>query len=250
MLKFSVKQYELTKGRVNIALGSVLSIWHNYREAGKDDPENAKIPPMDELKAASQHTDINNIVIDEEAKTVYLKDKDMSLDVGAIAKGYAVEVVAKEVEGAGLKSAIISVGGNVRTIGSPPEGKKTWAIGLQDPFSEIQGTQNIVDTVYVNDMSVVTSGDYQRYYEVNGTLYHHIIDPDTLMPANYFKSVSVIYPDSGTADALSTCLFLLPYEEGYSLIESIQGAEALWILKDGSMKYTPGYKEISYKYGK
>lgn len=244
LLNFSKEQYTITEGKVNIALGAVLSIWHNYREAGIADPAAAKLPPMDQLGAASKHTDINNLIVDEANSTVYLADKDMSLDVGAIAKGYAVEVVAREVEAAGFISAVLSVGGNIRTIGAPLDGvRKKWGVGLQDPDAEIEGNQNLLDTVFVKDLSVVTSGDYQRYYIVDGKRYHHIIDPVTLAPADYFRAVTIVCPDSGQADALSTCLFILPYEKGLALAESLH-VEALWVMKDGTLKTTPGMKKI------
>ncbi|MDP4152079.1 MAG: FAD:protein FMN transferase [Bacillota bacterium] len=250
MLKFSRDKYALTEGRVNIALGAVLSIWHDYREAGISDPKNAKLPPMDKLEDANKHTNINDVVIDETNDTVFLRDPEMSLDVGAIAKGYAVEIVAKEIEAEGFTSGVISVGGNVRVIGHPSDGvRKRWGIGLQDPKAEINGTQNLLDTVFVKDSSVVTSGDYQRYYIVDGKRYNHIIDPDTLMSADKFRAVSVVTADSGLADALSTCLFILDYEDGLKLVQSIPGVEACWVMKDDSIKATDGMKKIMKKLG-
>ena len=122
---------EKTDGNMNIAMGSVLSIWHDYREAGSEDPYSAELPPMDELERAAEHTDIHNIVIDEEASTVYLTDPDMSLDVGSIGKGYAVQKVAEYAKNElGIQYMLFSVGGNVCAIGGHPDGS-AWAVGIQ-----------------------------------------------------------------------------------------------------------------------
>ena len=238
MLDFSKEMYQQTNGRVNVAMGSVLSIWHEYRTDGTDDPEHAKIPPMELLEEANKHTDINKIVIDYEASTVYLSDPDMSLDVGAIAKGYAAEQVSQTLEKKGLKKALISVGGNVRAIGTKEGGEK-WKVGIQNP--DLSSQQNYLHTVSVEDQSLVTSGAYQRYYTVDGVQYHHIIHPDLLMPWNEYESVSILCHDSGVADALSTAVFNMSLEDGMDMIENIDQAEAMWILPDKSEYYTSGF---------
>jgi Membrane-associated lipoprotein involved in thiamine biosynthesis len=246
LINFAKSWYDRTEGRTNIAMGSVLSIWHDYREEGIDDPEKAKLPPMDKLKEASNYTDINKVIVDEDNSTVYLEDKRMSLDVGAVAKGYAAEVVAKELMADGLTSGIVNAGGNVRTIRKPLDGiRERWGIGIQDPAkSIISDEDNMLDTVFVDNKSVVSSGDYQRYYIVNDKIYHHLIDPDTLMPGDYYKAVTVVTEDSGLADMLSTAVFLLPYEKSRKLVESIDGIEALWVMKDGKVEVTEGMKKI------
>ena len=96
----------------------------------------------------------------------------------------------------------------------------------------------------VTDRSLVTSGDYERYYEVDGKRYHHIIDPVTLFPADYFTSVTILCEDSGAADAWSTALFNMSYEEGLKLVEADPDVEALWIFKDGTMKDTSGFQDL------
>jgi thiamine biosynthesis lipoprotein len=239
LLLFSKTQYAATGGKVNIALGAVLRLWHDYRIAGIDDPENAKLPSQKELKAAAEHTDIDDIVIDEAASTVYLRDSLMSLDVGAVAKGYAVEMVARLAEERGYDNALLSAGGNVRTVGrnGPPGGK--WNIGIQDPNAD--DGRNLL-TVSLTAESVVTSGDYRRYYTVGGKAYHHIIDTDTLFPADYFTSVTVITKDSGVADSLSTALFCMPLDKGKALIRNMGDAEALWMLQSGEIVFSDGFR--------
>lgn len=245
LLEFSREAYELSDGKINVAFGAVLSIWHDYREEGINDPENAKLPPLKVLQDKAGHTDINQMVIDEDNSTVYLKDPKMSLDVGAIAKGYATEQVAQIVMKKGYKDGMISVGGNVRTFGGKGESKKPWNVGVQNPDMEPENTN--LHILELKDKSLVTSGDYQRYYVVDGKRYHHIIDPDTLMPLDYFRAVTIVCEDSGFADALSTATFNMPFQEGLEFIENLPGVEALWILKDGSMKYSSHFQDYIIK---
>ncbi|WP_243154837.1 FAD:protein FMN transferase [Clostridium thermarum] len=251
LILFAKDWYKRTGGRTNIAMGSVLRIWHDYRTVGKDDPENAKLPPMEILQEAVKHTDIEKVIVDEENSTVFLEEKEMSLDVGAIAKGYATEIVAKEIMAQGMQSGIINAGGNVRTMGKPLDGiRERWGIALQDPNKAIFSDEdNTLDTVFVRDASVVSSGDYQRYYIVDGEVYHHLIDPDTLMPGDYYSAVTVVVNDSGLADFLSTTVFLLPYEKSRALVESLDNVEAMWVMKDGKIEVTEGMKKIMKSYG-
>lgn len=251
LITFSMDMYERTGKETNIAMGAVLEIWSEYREKAEFDPSNAKLPPMDILEAANEHTDINKVVVDVENSTVYLEDPEMSLDVGAVAKGYATEIVAKEIEAEGLKSAIISAGGNIRTIGKPLDGmRERWGIGIQNPDSFTGSTEsNVLETVFLNDGSVVTSGDYQRFYMVGDKVIHHLIDPKTLMPGEYYRAVSVVTANSGEADFLSTTVFLLPYEESRALVESLDGVEAMWVFKDGTVDSTDGMKKIMKSQG-
>lgn len=251
LIHFSKEWYYKDGEKANIAFGPVLEIWSEYRDEGMNNPQNAKLPPMEELKEANKHTDIEKVIVDEENSTVYLEDKEMSLDVGAVAKGFATEIVAREIEEAGLKSAIISAGGNIRTIGKPLDDiREKWGVGLQNPDKSIFDTgSNILDTIFLNDASVVSSGDYQRYYEVDGKIYHHIIDPQTLMPGDYYRAVTLVTEDSGLADFLSTSIFLMNIEEGEKLIESLEGVEAMWVFKDGEIITTDGMKDIMLSEG-
>ena len=165
----------------------------------------------------------------------------MSLDVGSVGKGYAVEMVAQAAEARGLKSALISVGGNLRAIGTKPDGSQ-WSGGVENPWNASDvytASSSYVSGVNMSDMALVTSGNYQRYYVVDGVRYHHLIDPDTLWPARYFDSVSVLSPDSGAADCLTTGLFCMSLEDGQKLVESLDGVEALWCTPDGDSYQAP-----------
>ncbi|WP_034328772.1 FAD:protein FMN transferase [Alkaliphilus transvaalensis] len=249
LLLYAREWSQRTGGDTNVAFGSVLKIWHQYRTEGIDNPNLSKLPPIEVLEEAVKHTDIDKVIIDVENNTVFLEDSRMSLDVGAIAKGYATEMVAQEIMAEGMISGVISAGGNIRTIGKPLDGvREQWVIGIQDPRASIFSDENL-DSVFVNNGSVVSSGDYQRYYYVGDELIHHIIDPKTLMPANYYRAVTIVAEDSGLADFLSTAIFLKPFEEGKELIEEITEAEALWVMPDGSVEISEGMKEILGSYG-
>ncbi|HPQ48068.1 MAG TPA: FAD:protein FMN transferase [Clostridia bacterium] len=246
LIKFGFDAYDRTSGKLNIAYGAVLRIWHDYREEGTDDPEAAKLPPIDLLEEASLHVDIKKVIIDEVASTVFLEDPQMRLDVGAIAKGYAVERTALALIEDGFTSGLISVGGNIRSIGEKPDGN-SWNLGVQNPdsTSEIEN----LHILFLKDTSLVTSGDYIRYYTVEDRQYHHIIDPETLYPSDYFRAVTVVCHDSGDADVLSTALFMMPYEDGLSLLQEYPGSHAMWVLKDGSELYSSGFMELTEKTG-
>ncbi|MBE6584582.1 MAG: FAD:protein FMN transferase [Ruminococcaceae bacterium] len=239
MLIYARQMYEKTNGKLNVAMGSVLSIWHGYRQEGEKNPAKAELPPMDKLLAAADHTDISNMVIDTENCTVTLTDPQMTLDVGAIAKGYAVEMVARSLKEKGISGYVINVGGNVRTVGAKPD-LEAWSVGIENPDED--GSDYIA---YLNltDMSLVTSGSYQRYYFVDGEKYHHIIDPETLMPAQRYTSVSIVCESSALGDALSTALFCMTLEEGKALVESLDGVEALWLTNDGNIHRSSGFSK-------
>jgi thiamine biosynthesis lipoprotein len=245
LIDFYLEHDRLAPDKVNIAMGSVLTIWHDHRSAAESGKAN--IPDMKSLKAAILNTDISSILIDHAASTVELINPLTRLDVGAVGKGYATESVAQYLKTLGMNSGIISAGGsNVRLIGKPadPE-RETWSIGIQNPFLSMADLEEkSIDVIQTNETSIVTSGDYQRFYTVDGVNYHHIIDPVTLMPARYMRAVSIMNRDSALADFLSTAVFLMPYEDGRKLIESIPNCEALWIFDDGSIIATDGMTAV------
>ena len=206
MLELAVEMYDTTNGKLNIAMGSVLAIWHDYREAAEADPSDA---------------------------------------VGSVGKGYAVEQVCQAARERGLVSLSLSVGGNLRSVGSKPQGQP-WESGIVSPWDDsliYNSGSSLLAVVNSNDQALVTSGDYQRFYTVDGVRYHHIIDPDTLWPADYFTAVTILCPDSGLADCLSTGVFCMPLEEGMALIESLEGVEALWCTKDGQVIRSSGFAQ-------
>ena len=233
----------------NIAMGAVLSIWHDYRTAGLENPANAVLPPMDQLLEARLHTDMADVILDEEKCTVYFADPLLRLDIGAVAKGWAADAL-QEYLSAKMPSFLLSLGGNVLSGEAPMDGRRHWGVSVQDPDAEnLLFSNDILDVLYVDQLSVVTSGDYWRYYTVDGKKYHHIIDSKTLMPAEYIQAVTVVCPSSLMADFLTTTLFVMPYEEGLRLIESIPDAEALWSLMDGTVKMSSGMSAYAKSLG-
>ena len=243
LLLYAKEMHEKTDGMVNVAMGSVLKLWHDYRTIGMNSPEKAALPPMESLQEAAKHTAMDNLVIDEVNSTVHITDPGARLDVGAIAKGYAVERVAQWMEQEGYTGYILNVGGNVRTVGSKPDGSG-WAVGLENPADT---TADYIATLELSGMALVTSGSYQRYYLVDGKRYHHILPPDTLMPAEGLLSVSILCPHSGLGDALSTALFCMTPTEGLALIESLPEVEALWVAADGTQTVSSGWNNYVKK---
>ncbi len=244
LLVYSKELYTKTNGKLNVAMGSVLSIWHDYRDKGLDNPDTAALPPKDLLTNAAQHINFEDVIIDTTAQTVLIKDKDLTLDVGAIAKGYAAEEVSKQMKAADMTSYILNIGGNVKIIDKRPDGNG-WTIGIENP--DKQSNEAYIEQLTLDNMSLVTSGSYQRFYTVNGENYHHIIDSRTLYPAEYFASVSVLCEDSALADGLSTTLFCMSYEKGKKLIESFDGVHALWVTNDGKKLYSNDFKNYTSK---
>ena len=243
-LLYSKEMYTLTGGKTNIAMGSVLKLWHDCRTEAESDPANAKIPSAAQLEEAAAHCDINNLIIDTKARTVYISDPKMQLDVGAIGKGYAAERAAELLMDRGVTAYVLNIGGNIRAVGAKPDGEK-WDIGITHP--DKNSDESFITKVRIKNTSLVTSGDYERYYTVGGVKYHHIIDPATLMPSAYFSSVSVFTKDSGLADALSTALFCMSYEDGLALVHSVGGVEVIWVDLSYNMKYTEGIDFLSSK---
>ncbi len=229
-LVYTKELYELTGGEMNVMMGSVLRLWHECRQEATESSKNARIPTEGELREAALHTGISLLEIDVENSTVRISDPEASIDVGAVGKGYATERAAEYLESVGAESYVLDIGGNLRIIGHKPDGSG-WSTGVRSPFD----AEKYAIILNIADIACVTSGDYERYYTVNGKRYHHIIDKDTLMPSAYFSSVTVITADSGLADALSTALFSMSYEDGLYLIERIDAeVEAFWIKANGT----------------
>ena len=242
LIKSSIDDYNNISHNTNIALGPVTKLWNEYRElyeGGKTKEEvialkGEALPSDEELEKLRPLVNIDKIKLDDEKQTVSL-EKGMELDLGATAKGFATELVAKELEDRGVKSCVISAGGNVRIIGKPTDGRDNFRIGIQDP--EFESSDHVLVTLNVANTSIVTSGDYQRYFDLDGVRYCHIIDPDTLKPAHEIKSATVIKEDSGLCDFLSTAAFNSTDDEIKELSDKT-GAGIVWVDKDMNMKAT------------
>ena len=226
LLELSVELYELTDGNVNVMMGAVLSIWHEHRMIGES------IPDMADLVAANAHTSIENLVIDRENMTVEITDPEASLDVGAIAKGYAAERVYNLIASRGLEGYAIDLGGNLRVVGTKPNGDG-WVSGIRNPDNT--SPDPYVDRITISDSALVTSGVYERFYVVDGVQYHHIINKDTLMPERNYLSVTVHTESSAVADALSTALFNMSVDEGRAVISTLPDTEIVYVLSSGEV---------------
>lgn len=252
LLEFGKYVYGITDGKVNIACGSVLKIWHEYRDAGLENPETASLPDLEKLEEAARHCNIEDIIIDKEASTVFLRDPDMRLDVGGIGKGFAVQKAGELAESLGSSSFLLNIGGNIKAIGIRGDGKK-WVCPVENPeYMDGKSKEAYAVTMDLDGLSLVTSGDYERYYIVDGQRYHHILDPDTLFPGTLHRSVSILMEDSALADALSTGLFLMDVEQGKALLQKLNAdreeksrIEAMWISADGKKTYTDNYLKNS-----
>ncbi len=222
IIEYGYNFYDKSNHLLNIGIGNVTDIWKKYRES------ESGVPSLDELNKVN--ININDIKLDN--GSIRLKN-GVNIDLGSLAKGYATDIVGEYLESEGINSYVINAGGNV-LVGKKYHSDK-YKIGIEDPT----GAVAIYKIIKAEDIAVVTSGGYRRSYTYNGVNYNHIIDPNTLYPADNMLSVTVITKESKLADLLSTTLFLMSYEDGKEFIKDYD-AEAIWYLKDGTVKMTDG----------
>ena len=178
--------------------------------------------------------------MNDETKEVFLKDKNMMLDLGSIAKGYVADEVVSMLKEENVKEAIIDLGGNIYALGLK-NGEKNWRIGIQNPFDN---RGKVVGVVEVSNKSVVTSGIYERFIEKDGVRYHHILNPKSGYPyETTIAGVSIVSDKSVDADALSTLVFTKGVEEGLKFVESIENVDAIFVTNDKKVYTTNGIKE-------
>lgn len=217
---------EITEGAFNPAVGPLVTLWGIGGE-------NARLPEESEIAAARSLANYRDIEIDETNRTVCLKREGMSLDLGGIAKGYAADELVAMLKEAGIRRAVIDLGGNIYAHGGKTS-KQKWRIGIQNPLSPRGEYLSVEEAA---DKTLVTSGVYERFFEENGIRYHHILDPKTGYPAaSGLLSVTVIAASSLDADALSTAFFVLGYERSAGLISRFPGVEAVFVLSDTTVK--------------
>lgn len=226
MIELALSWYEKSDKKFNINMGSVIKIWKYYRD------NKTGIPTIDELNNA--YNSINDIVLLGNNK---IKNNHPSIDLGGISKGYASEEVAKMLKKNGMDSFIINAGGNV--VVGKAHNKEKYSIGIESPEKD----KDVYQVVKGNNISVVTSGSYERFYEYNGVKYHHIIDPDALFPASNCLSVTVIANDSALADILSTTLFLLPIDKGLAIVDSMDDVEAIYYIDSDNIIKSKGFNK-------
>ena len=224
LIEEGIKYGDISDGQFDITIASATDLW-NFT-----DNEEKILPDPDELAEAVTHIDYHCIKV--EGNTVTLSDPEARIDLGGIAKGYFADRLKEYLKDEGIEHALIDLGGNMLTLGRRYDGND-FRIGIQKPFAD---TGTAMAVVSVNDKSVVTSGDYERYFEKDGVIYHHILDPDTGYPVqNDLDQVTIISDQSVDGDALSTTCFAMGLEDGLELIRSLDGIEAVFVTKDGEM---------------
>ena len=230
LLRKAIYYGDLSNGAFDVTIAPVSNLWDFHAEA-------PALPAPEAIYEAASHVDYKNILID--GNTVRLLDPYASIDVGGIAKGYIADILKKYLKEQGVKHAVINLGGNVLAMGSRLDGSD-YNIGIQKPFDM---TGEPITSVRISNKSVVTSGTYQRYFEADGKLYHHILDPNTGYPCeNNLTSVTIITNSSLTADALSTTCFLLGYDKSMRLIEQLDNVDAIFITNDNKIHYSKNFQ--------
>ncbi|MDO4343866.1 MAG: FAD:protein FMN transferase [Eubacteriales bacterium] len=226
LVKVGLDYYEKSGGKFDITIAPLSDLW-DFKS------EDARVPEAGAIEEALQKVDAAKVHVD--GNVLRFDSPDTMIDLGALVKGYAADRLKAYLTSQGVTSGLINLGGNVLAIGTKPDGSN-WNIGIQKPFGDYGDSSAVVE---VDDQTVVSSGIYERYFEQNGVLYHHILDPDTGYPVQSdIEGVSVISDTSLTGDALSTSCLALGFEEAKELIGKIEGAEAVFVLKDGTLAYT------------
>ena len=222
LIEIGLDWYNKSNGLLNINIGSLTQIWHDFRN------QSISFPTLEQL---------NNI--DISIDKIKLKDNkilnsDFKIDLGSITKGYVTEKAGVYLENKGINYYIINAGGNVK-VGKSDKGY--YNIGIASPINSNEIFYSIKD----ENISVVTSGGYERFYEYNDTLYHHIINPNTRYPANYMKSVTIIGKNSGICDALSTILFLMDIDSGKEFIKDFD-VSVIWFSNENEVIKSENFK--------
>ena len=234
LIKKGIYYGDLSNGSFDITIGSVSQLWDFTSGSGT-------VPDADAIASALSHVNYKNISVSD--NTVQLLDPNASIDVGAIAKGYIADRLKEYLISQDVKSAIINLGGNVLCIGGKPD-DSSFKIGIQKPFADRSETIAVMD---IKDKSVVSSGVYERCFEQDGTLYHHLLNPKTGYPYdNGLIAVTIISDQSVDGDALSTTCFALGLEDGLKLAESLDDVQAFFVTSDYEIHYTKDFqKEIT-----
>ena len=224
----------LSQGVFDISVGPIVGLWN----IGHED---ARVPEPAEIDAALPYIDYRKVAVDETASTVFLMEQGMALDLGGIAKGFIADVIKARLKASGRTSAIINLGGNVDVLGAKPDGA-SYKIGVQNPDTE---RGEYIGILTVLGKSIVSSGAYERYLEVDGVRYHHILDPFTGYPAESdLAQVTIVSDNSVDGDGLSTTSFSLGLEKGMALIESIDEIEAVFVTADRKVYITSGLGDL------
>ncbi|WP_315117945.1 FAD:protein FMN transferase [uncultured Clostridium sp.] len=233
VIKKSLYYSSLSEGAFDVTVGPLVNIWG----IGTD---HARVPSEKEIKEKLSLINYKDIEIDEKNESIKLKRNGQGIDLGAIAKGYAADKVKEVLAEEGIKTAFINLGGNVVTLGKKTDGSD-WNIGVQDPLETRGGYFAILKA---SNKSIVSSGNYERFFEKDGIRYHHILDTKTGYPSNNeLMATTIISEESIDGDALSTSIFVLGLDKGMKLIEGLKDVEAVFVTKDKKVYTTSGLKD-------
>lgn len=228
VISAALKVSEVSSGAFDITWASMRGLWDF--SAGRE-----RVPSAEEVRARLGLVDYRHVALDGPSSTVFLRRKGMAIGLGGIAKGYAVDKAMQQLLKSGITAAIVKAGGDIRVQGRAP-GASGWEVGIQDPRDK----ERLMAKLTLANVSISTSGDYERFFIKDGRLYHHIIDPSTGFPATGARSVTIIGPDTMTTDALSTAVFVLGPEKGMALVEKLPGVEAIIVDSGGVVTSSGG----------
>lgn len=249
VVKKAVEYGEVTGGAFDITVAPLLDLWGLFDPDLEPEEQPAPQVELDEIPSQAEIDDrlelvnFRDIEINEEENTVFLPKEGMGIDLGGIAKGYIVDKGIEVLKEAGIEHAFIDGGGDIRALGDKPD-DSPWKIGVQDPEAAEVPEQDILGVLPAVDTSVVTSGDYERYVEIDGEKYHHIINPQTGYPSEGLTSVTIKAEDAAAADALSTGVFIMDIDEGIQLVEDLPGVEGVLVTDDMDTEYTSGLEGV------
>ena len=218
-----------SEGYFDISIGTLIDLWGFGEEGGH-------VPAMDDVKETLRSVNYRAIHVNEEASTVMLGNVGMRIDLGGIAKGYAVDRAFEVLNSRGYRNAIVNAGGDMRAGGRKARGP--WVIGIQDP----RDRSRLLATFDAVGISIATSGDYERYFVVDGVRHHHLLNPFTGFPARECRSVTILAEDTLSADGLATAVFVMGPERGIRFIEAMAGVEGLIVSADGGTIQSNGLK--------
>lgn len=233
IVKKSLKYSDLSDGFFDISIGPLIKLWDI-------NGEHPVVPEDEDVKSLLPLVSFKDVELDDDARTVFLKEEGMSIDLGGIAKGYAADEAQRVLRKNNIKSAILNLGGNVYVLGAKPDSSK-FKLGVQDPFSNRGEYFGILS---LEDGSLVTSGIYERFFEKEGRRYHHILNPFDGYPMNNeIASVTIVSDKSIDGDALSTSVFCMGKDKGLELIESLDDIECIVVYRDRSVFISSGLKD-------
>ncbi len=226
VIKRAQEVSKLSEGGFDITMGPLVQLWRKARER-------VTPPEIEEIKETLNLVNFRNLEIGYGEK-VFLKKKGMSIDLGGIAKGYAIDRAFERLRDLGHRNLIVNAGGDLRVGGSKPEGP--WSIGIRHP----RDPEKIMARISAADKAIATSGDYQKFFTYQGKRYHHILNPTNGFPAEGCQSVTVLHKEGAMADALATAIFVLGPEKGYSLCQKLDGVDCLIVDEQGKIIFSPG----------